>query len=203
MMNLLYHFNYFIVLVTGIFDSLAIKTKLHYNLQFEDDKVPARTSLHNNAGREFLSSLRDKDKALREHINHYVDFISLIYSLREQIIHREMLQETGFHLRNSDGEWKANFIWTNSRTVEAIRRCGDRPCLYDSVSKWGVYESGRNYFFDPFHFAESATKKLCAFVDQYLELLGYGNWPNQVGNSNPSTAFQRQLHLFRRCRLGF
>ena len=82
MMNLLYHFYYFIVLVTGTFDSLSIKTKLQYGLQFKDDNVPARTSLNNKAGREFLNSLRDKDKMLREHINHYVDFISLIYSLR-------------------------------------------------------------------------------------------------------------------------
>ena len=113
-----------------------------------------------------------------------------------------MLQETCFHLRNSDGEWKANFIWTNSKTVEAIKRCGDCPCPYDPVSKWGVYESGRNYFFDPFLFAKAATKELCTFVDRYLELLGYENWFNEAGNSNSANAFQRRLHLFRKCRLG-
>ena len=41
-----FNFNYFILLVTGIFDCLAIETKDKYNLKFKYDYLPNKTSLY-------------------------------------------------------------------------------------------------------------------------------------------------------------
>jgi len=203
MRDTLYHFYYFIILVSGIFDSLAIKAKAHYDLHFSGDNYPSRTSFNPKSGCDFLKALREKNSTLRDFINQDVDFIKVIYALREQVIHREMLRETGFHLTGSDGEWKANFIWTNSSTVRSIRNCGDVPRAYDATSEWGVYESGRNHFFDPFHFAKAAGKKLSEFVDRYLELLGYRNWAEESDASIQVTRFRAELRGFRKNRLGY
>jgi hypothetical protein len=46
----MYHFNYFISLITGIFDALALITKDQYNLNFRGDNYPQRTSLNPLAG---------------------------------------------------------------------------------------------------------------------------------------------------------
>ena len=203
MRNTLYHFYYFIILVSGIFDSLAIKAKAQYGLHFSGDRYPSRTSIHPTAGQEFLKALREKNPELRDRINQDVNFIKLIYTLRKQVVHREMLRETGFHLTGSNGEWKANFIWTDSGIVKSIRNCGDVPRAYDPISEWGVYESGRNHFFDPFHFAKAAGKKLSEFVDRYLELLGYKNWVEEPDDSIHGARFRAKLRGFRKNRLGY
>lgn len=203
MRNTLYHFYYFIILVSGIFDSLAIKAKAHYDLHFSGDHYPSRTSLNPKPGHEFLKALREKNLVLCERIKQDEDFIKIIYTLREQVVHREMLRKTGFHMAGSDGKWKANFIWTDSSTVRSIGNCGDVPRAYDPISEWGVYESGRNHFFDPFHFAKAAGKKLSEFVDRYLELLGYKNWAKEPDDSIQVARFRAELRGFRRNRLGY
>ena len=132
-----------------------------------------------------------------------MDFIKLIYTLREQVVHREMLRETGFHLTGPNGEWKANFIWTDSSTVKSIRNCGDVQRAYDPISEWGVYESGRDHFFDPFHFVKAVGKKLSQFVDRYLELLGYKNWVEKPNDSIQEAQFRAQLRGFTKNRIGY
>ncbi len=60
--NTLYHFNYFISLITGIFDSLAIRTKNQYNLKskylFSWEEIPGNDSRKLT---DFLKSNHDVD----------------------------------------------------------------------------------------------------------------------------------------------
>src|SRR5450759_2745183 len=102
--NTLYHFNYLISLITGIFDNLALKTNSHLAINFVDLR---KVCINNNSGREFLREIRNKNQGLRDHISVYMDFINLIYEFRELVVHREGLSSTAFE--NMDEHWKANF----------------------------------------------------------------------------------------------
>jgi len=196
----LYHFNYFISLITGIFDSLAIETKDRLHLRFEDDRNPSRTSLSTRTGRYFLAALREVNRPLRQHINSRVSFINLIYSLRESFIHREGLRETGFEFRSQDERWRANFLKIPEEISSAIRQLGDRARPYDVASEWGVYRDRSGQYLLPFYFAKSAALELISFSNQYLQLLGFTNF---VESQDAREDFRRSVEAFKRDRLGF
>ena len=73
--NTLYHFNYLISLITGMFDNLALKTNSYLNINFLDFR---KVSLSNKSGRSFLRQIRDKRVDIRNHISDYMNFINLI-----------------------------------------------------------------------------------------------------------------------------
>jgi len=186
--NILYHFNYFISLMTGIFDSLAIITKEQYNLTFKGKHIPpAKISLNPRAGKDFLKALRDSNRNpnLRKHINNYVNFIKLIYQLREVIIHREMLQKTALEFIGSDEKWKANFVKINPDIAKCIHLCNDGTQKYEPITQWGMYRSNTDNFLEPFQFAKSATKILITFSNEYLELSDFlFSWDSVPGDDD-------------------
>jgi hypothetical protein len=108
--DIMYHFNYHISLVTGIFDSLAYSTKEHYKIDFPGSANLQRLSLRRKTGKEFLKAIRERNPTLRKHINEYVDLINLVYELRETILHREMMENTIYENWSRDERWKAVFI---------------------------------------------------------------------------------------------
>jgi hypothetical protein len=119
----IYHFNYLILLISGIFDSLAIRTHKQYKLAFNGSDNPCRISLQNDLGKLFLRALREKNSALRNHVNEYVNFIKVIYLLRDTILHREGLETPKFESRNADQPWQANLIEVPKETAEWLRLC--------------------------------------------------------------------------------
>jgi hypothetical protein len=201
--NILYHFNYFISLMTGIFDSLAIITQEQYNLTFKGDPIPpAKISLNPRAGRDFLRALRDskRNPNLRKHINNYVNFIKLIYRLREVIIHREMLQKTALEFIGSDEKWKANFVKIDHDIADCIR-LNDGDQKYEPITQWGMYRLHTDIFLEPFQFAKSATKILITFSNEYLELLGFKDFVFK--NKNKDDDSVGRIDVFKKDNLGF
>lgn len=204
MNNTIYHFNYFISLVTGIFDSLALYTKKQYNLRFKGNNVPSRTSLNPKVPKEFIKAVRQKNSALSNQIREYANFIRLIYELREVIIHRELPTKTAFEYREGlKTNWRMNFIRIDGDIASFIRSCNDRIQKYEPVTRWGLYKSQLLYFLEPFHFAKSATRTLVAFSNKYLELLGFKSFIKDVKNRNLNDTFARTIELFERDNLGF
>jgi len=201
-----YYFNYFITLTSGIFDSLALATKNKYNLHFDGDHIPSRMSLDPSAGKEFLKALRAADPCLRAHINEYVDFIKLIYELRETIIHREIPQGIRFECDEHDERWKFNFIRIDQTIQNQISRCGDSNQKYDPISMWGVYNISTEYLLEPLSFVKSAARVLIEFSNEYLRLLGYGDFLEELRSKNdesPKDFFLRDIEEFKNNRLGF
>ncbi|MGA2682151.1 MAG: hypothetical protein ABSF44_10175 [Candidatus Bathyarchaeia archaeon] len=130
--NTLYHFNYLVSLMTGIFDNLALKTNTQLGIAFDDLR---KVCINNHGGREFLREIRGKNQALRDHISNYMSFINLIYEFRELVIHREGLANTAFENRGEN--WKANFIRVNIEVRERLRTCGDVPSEFDPLYNVG------------------------------------------------------------------
>jgi hypothetical protein len=113
-----YHFNYFISLVTGIFDNLAIISREKNQIKLQHD-YPNRTSLSNTAGKEFLQSLKRYNSALHSHIHNYHEFINLMYELREVSIHREAFRDVGY----TQNKRFALFFVIDQKIACMIKRC--------------------------------------------------------------------------------
>jgi len=194
--NSIYHFNYFISLVTGIFDSLAIRTFNQYELDFKGSNIPSRISLRNDIGRNFLRAVKEKNRELREHIHDYVHLIKVIYLFRERVLHREGLREVGFG--HSD-HWQANFIRVPSELLYYIKQCGDTEGDYEPWTKFGVYDKS---FLLPYKFAKSTTLLLSEFCNKYLQLLGFENFIEEIEKKKPQDDFVRNIRTFERDNLG-
>jgi len=171
-----YYFNYFLTLIPGILDSLAIETRDRLKISFNGDDIPSRTSLSGNVGRGFLRALRDKDPALRKHINDYVDFINLIYVLRDLVVHREALRGGGLEASSQDFEWETNVVEISDSAASLIKSCGDMETRDRRVTQWGVYRFSTKFLLVPYYFTKMATKKLIDFSNKYLEILGFQNF---------------------------
>ena len=115
--NTQYHFNYLITLITGIFDNLAFETDTKLGINYPDI---IRISLNNYSGKDFLKEVRNKDPNIRNHINKYVKFISLIYLFRELVIHREGLKNAVFE-NNTDIHWKTTVIRISEDVKEILK----------------------------------------------------------------------------------
>jgi hypothetical protein len=198
--NTLYHFNYLISLITGIFDNLALKTNTYLGINFSDLR---KVSLSNKSGSDFLKEIREKNIDIRDHINSYVNFIRLIYSFRELVIHREGLSKTGLvglEYGGEDARWKVNVIIISEPIKADITLCGDVNSKYDPFSKWGVLQEHTDLFLNPYHFSISAIAMLVKFVDKYLELLGYPSFIEaQTQNDDDFTL----IKFFEKYHLGF
>ncbi len=197
--NLIYHFNYFISLVSGILDNLAICAKNQYGLVFKGSDNPCRTSLQNDLGKEFLKALRERNAALRKHINDFVHFIKSIYLLRDTILHREGLQDTAFEYRGVDGTWRANFIKVPEETATLLKHCGDQREDYEPWTHFGLFDQT---LLEPFKFAKSSILLLADFCSEYLRLLGFQNFVDDIKKNKPEDSFTRDLEIFEEDNLG-
>ena len=196
--NTLYHFNYLITLITGIFDNLALKTNTQLGINYTDLR---KVSINNKSGRDFLKEVKNKRPDIRDHIHSYVVFISLIYLFRELVVHREGLSKTGFDYRSRDGNWRANFIKVSAEIKRKLKACGDKAGNYDPFTKWGFYESGTQYFLDPYNFSLEAIKKLSEFIEKYLEFLGYNSFIKTQEQKDDD--FTKTMKFFEKYHLGF
>ena len=198
--NTIYHFNYFITLITGIFDSLAIYSNEQYELGF---KLGPMISLHSKSGDKFLRKLRQANENLREHIIQYNKFIKLIYLLREEVVHRDMLTQTGFHHEGYDEKWSMNFIEIDADTKLLIKQCKDKKIDYQLLTDWGLYEISPVCYLEPFHFAKAATRNLIDFSNKYLELSGFNNFIVESQSKGKHDQFIKELEIFDMYELGF
>lgn len=193
--DMLYHFNYFILLMTGIFDSLALQSMDKYSLTFEDSNIPNRISLDCKNGKKFLRALKEKNLPLREHIQNNNDLIRAPYLLREVIVHREGLHASSF----DDNGWKANLISVRPNLVECLKRLGDSNQSYKQTTDFGIYSDS---FLSPYIFSKKIARLLFAFCDKYLELMGYSNFIEQQPKGTFGS-FSDTIAKFKEDNLGF
>jgi hypothetical protein len=195
--NTLYHFNYLITLITGIFDNLALKSDKSLNIQ---ESPQMGITLSPNRGKRFLIKIRERNPYIHQHIVSYTDFINLIYSFRELIIHREGLAKTAFHFNGNGEKWKLNLIKIHKNTEILIYNLGDSPQRYNPFSKWGLVSTNGDCYLEPFHFSKEIVTILIKFVDKYLELLDY---PILIGDQKKrNDSFAQKFKAFEKYHLG-
>ena len=163
-----YYFNYFLPLVTGIFDSLAIAARDEYSLEFKGKEYPNETSLYTR-GEEFRKELRRHNSSLVEQRDRNFEFLDLIYKLRELAIHREGFRSIGAEL---EGKIR-NFLVINGEIAQLIKNCGDKTPHNEQISNWGVVTNPGFLLLEPYHFTRWACPKLVEFADEFVKLLGF------------------------------
>jgi hypothetical protein len=186
MLLLFYHVEYVISLVTGIFDNLAVETSTTHNLHFD----PIRISLSNTRGDDFLKEVANVDSNLKKHIDLNRDFINLIYSLRERVVHGEGLSRS---IAPIVPNW-SNFITIDNQIKSVIRQCGDKDTHYGIITEWGVIQTNGKIYLDPFYFAKSVVEKLMHFTNEYLRLLGFDQYSI---NAEREEVFKNGMKHFR------
>lgn len=195
--NTLYHFNYLLSLIAGIFDNLALKTNESLGINF---KEKMRISLSN---KDFLKKFKDyeKGKVLRSHIIDYSNYIKLIYDLRHLVIHNEGFSNTRFHNADEIG-WDANFITIPKEYRFQINPYKKTASKYNSISNWGVYEMNGidELFLEPHYFSVQAITELVKFVDKYLALLGCSSFVDEQKAND--TKFAKAMETFEKYHLG-
>lgn len=186
-----YHFDYAISLITGVFDTLALKTAERYDINGIRKEF---ISLSNNRGREFLNEVRNSNNSLREHISDHMSFINLIYVLRPLVVHRGGYPESMFEDRNE--EWIAGgislgrFNESDRKSFERhYREIDDEPLPYDPITKWGKYRKPGIEFLEPYHFMKSAIRRLVLFSNEYLQSLGNQDLAGESANNRQKTRF--------------
>lgn len=204
--TMVYHLNYFITLVTGIFDSLANLSVVYYGLKIKGGMN--KITLREKVGGDFLKQLGVKNRSLFDFISDNENFIELFYPLRERILHRERLEQSGFEHCSSEGKWEANFIKVPPDVAEIIRQF-DEEQEYELVNRWGMYSG----FLEPFHFVRASTEKLIEFCNRYFELLNFeallDMYPEvrrkieESGLSKSHKTFAKESEIFENNHLGF
>lgn len=195
----LYHFNYLISLISGVFDSLALKTNDDLTINWNNNLDITLSNTRRKG--VFLDQIREKNHDLRDHISTYGSFIQLIFSIRDVIIHREGLESIHYSHNSEYGGWDANLIEISETTSNYIRYCGDTKYSEDKLTKWGAYKILDKYMLEPHHFSIEAINMLVKFVDEYLRLLGSPSFIEEQKQQN--TDFAQYIMAFEENQLGF
>jgi len=196
--TILYHFSYLIMLMTGIFDNLALKTNTCLKDPF---KNLVRVCLSKPSGEKFLKKVRCEKPVIRRHITRYMNFIQLIYTFRETVVHREALKKLiSFHYRDGVSKWKVYLIPISGKQKDYIRACRNISGVLDAFSEWGL-SGDHGQHLNPYHFAMKAITTLKNFVDKYLGLLGYPSFIETQKQKHDE--FTMTLDFFERYHLGF
>lgn len=170
--NSLYHFNYLITIITGIFDSLALITKNEYNIYTENE---IQITLNPDSKNIIRKGLKTLNKTLYQHLIDYSTFIGFMHKLRNIIIHNEMLKKGAFHISH-DVVFKGVMI-----PKELFEKLKHHP--YDIRDKnkkkdyWGVLstDQDQNGYVDIFKFSKASSIETINFTNKYMELLGQNN----------------------------
>ena len=203
---IIYHFNYWITLFTGVFDSLAWISKYRY--QIELDRVGGiglRTCRH----KEFTKILFEKNAKFKGFLSINSSVIELMYEPRNLVIHRSRLK--GLRFDNKSENFYFNMVRITEaffyQIVELSKEKGDVP------REWGHYKSHGDFFLEPYRFVRKATSALIKFTNGYLKLLDFGECADsdvklkeEIEGSHDSTRqndFVKDLEMFAKHRLGY
>lgn len=200
-LNMQYHFDHAISLITGSFDALALKTTVIHGIEgIEKEYI----SLSNNRGRGFLKNVRKENSSLRDHIAEYMPYINLIYAMRPLIVHRGGYQGTQF--RSEDEDWTSRMIALEQLAEEYqdnffryYREIEDETQPYDPISMWGYYEPEMAEFelLEPYHFIKAAATELIQFSNEYLRLLGYTDFFEELREAERDSDLGDQCQILR------
>lgn len=158
-----YHIEYIIPQVSGIFDNLAILVNKFYNLGFYGQKI----SFSNDNGADFLKALDAINHNLKSHVDAHRNFINLVYSLRENVIHKEGLEASIIPLVPN---WNS-FIKIDKQVQSFIQNCGNSKHIYKYISDWGLFHRNNEILLDPFFFSSNLLTNTITFTRKFVQLV--------------------------------
>lgn len=164
--GIIYHFNYWITLFTGVLDSLAWISKYRYEI---DHTKNTEIGLRKEPHEQFLKKIFEKNSAIKDLLLEKSAMINLIYPPRDLVIHRARLQ--GILVNNVDENFSLNMVIIQKDFFDLIVTVSKNKGVKSNA--WGHRIIGNDYFLEPFCFVKKATIALTDFVDRYLDILNF------------------------------
>lgn len=205
-----YHFNYFVILVTGVFDSLARLSLAYHDLDIAGVDLERRKSVFkvNLRDKHFLKALAEANNDLSKLIACNKTFIELFYPLRESIVHRDRLEHAPFEYYGKDAFRNANVMRIPPQVARMIGEF-DQANEGEGFSDWGLASE----WLHPFSFVRAATRKLLDFCSDFLKGLDFrgrlDRYPEVArkideARNSPTYIFSAKLRAsFEESHLGF
>lgn len=176
--EMLNQLNYFFMLATGVFDSLAWIALHRFGLQTRPMNVILREesrgqpnqffALLDTAAPPLASFLRDCQQQAK---------ITLFYAPRDTIQHRLVL--TGAHFNSGQIISDCNIAYLNRDDAQAIQAVDQLMAENMPFSEWGLMqfpETPDEILLEPYRFTRTALRFLFPFVDEVLPLLDFAGW---------------------------
>jgi hypothetical protein len=167
--SIIYHFNYWITLFTGVLDSLAWISKCCYQIEFGD---LGRIGLRKNRQKEFLTLLYKKNPKIKDFLSKNSDIINLMYSPRDLVIHRSRLK--GIRFNNVDENFDFNMVCIPGDFFNQISSISKENG--EKISTWGHFKLDDEYFLEPYSFVKKATPEIINFANEFLENLDFDEY---------------------------
>lgn len=203
---IIYHFNYWITLFTGVLDSLAWMSRYRYQITYENNMgIGLRQDNH----KKFLKLVFAKNDNIKGFLSKNSSIVNLMYGPRDLVIHRTGLQ--GLQYDNRDENFYFNMVRILEgffgQIVELSKEKGEK------LGEWGHFKSRGNYCLEPYRFVKQATLMLISFVNDYLGLLNFEEYQQtnpdlkiKIEANDKSESYKRFLHdlnIFDNFRLGY
>ncbi len=177
--EMLNQLNYFIVLSTGVFDSLAWLVYHRFGLQVGRMDVTLRAERQQRRVNPFFLHLATRAPQLEAflHEMHQQARIALFYAPRDTIQHRLVL--TGAHYNSGQVISDCNIAFLSREDAQAIQGIDQITPESMPFSEWGLLtlpESPDEVILEPYHFTCTALRFLLPFVSDTLNLLDFPGW---------------------------
>jgi len=202
--EMLYNLNYFCMLATGVFDSLAWLTVYRYSIPIRCPyQVSIRITKRKSRGDKFVTAISKHNSSLASFIRTHQDFINLFYPMRDAAQHREPVG--GAQFQQGDEGWTASLAELKPDAVLAIKKVDQKGYPF---TKWGLLNiAGFDNLLEPHRFTRKALRDLMAFANEYIDLLdipaliaSHQDLINKIAvlpSKEPKTPFIAQTYLRR------
>lgn len=163
----LYHFAYFVMLATGLFDDLAWLAKRFYRLNLGRPDIDLRKS-----------KLRKELERLNPSLKRYLEedrtrnLLKLFYPIRDRLQHRLFLTTMQVIASKS----KRQVLELPTETLTLI----DEQPGKDPRAEWGVVELGDACYIEPERFVRAALDEITALHDTYLSKIPWADLLDSV-----------------------
>lgn len=169
--EMLYHLDYFVVLATGLFDTLAWLAKHRYGIRLKREQVELKIDPRKEHT-TFTKCLANKDSHLHAFVLEPANrnLVHLFYPLRDSIQHRHISFGVGY-INVAEG-WRCNFVKLTADAANAIEKV-DIADANDFTSYWGVFENlcPDGHGLEPYKFVRAALAEISRFTNKYLQML--------------------------------
>jgi hypothetical protein len=166
--EILYHFNYFCLLATGVFDALAWLTVHRYSMSIRNRlDVSIQIKGSRSRGAKFVNAVSQENAPLASFIQKNEDLIKLFYPMRHSTQHREPVGGAQFEDRTEG--WTASLAEIKSDALAGIRKIDTHGHPF---SEWGLLNTWANLL-EPYRFTRKALRELMAFLNEYINFLDF------------------------------
>jgi hypothetical protein len=203
--EILYNFNYFCLLATGVFDTLAWLTVHRYSMSVHNLlDVSIQITGPKSRGAKFVNAISRKNASLASFIQKNEDLIKLFYPMRHSAQHKEPVG--GAQFEDRDEGWTVSVARIKSDALTGIQKTDIRGHPF---SRWGLLDNWAGLL-EPYRFTRKALRELIAFANEYLNLLDFPSLlpsPDlnekvaSTRSETPETCFIAKVYWKRDCDL--